>query len=205
MKYFNTLALTLVSAFAIMSFTHNSTGYSPGDEAIDFKLKSIDSKLVSLADYSDAKGFIVVFTCNHCPFAKMYEDRIIALDKKYKSLGYPVIAINPNDSVSYPDDSWTKMVKRAKEKGFTFPYLLDETQDIAKTYGAIKTPHIYLLHKEDSKLIVKYTGAIDDNHEYPEKVETKYLENALEELISGKEITMKSTKAVGCGIKWKKK
>src|SRR4051812_48792394 len=116
-----TIILTVLTAF--MAVTAFSQGYSVGDYAKDFKLKNVDGKMVSLADYKDAKGFIVIFTCNHCPFAKAYEDRIIALDKKYAPKGYPVIAINPNDPSVAPDDSYDKMIERAKEKGFTFPYL----------------------------------------------------------------------------------
>lgn len=198
------LPLLFTGILLSLAFTSSVNGYEPGSTAVDFKLKNIDKKQVSLADYKSAKGFIIVFTCNHCPFAKAYEDRIIALDAKYKKLGYPVIAINPNDSTSHPDDSWPEMVKRAKKKKFTFPYLYDETQEIAKAYGATKTPHIYLLHKENNALIVKYTGAIDDNSDDASKVKYKYLENALTELIAGKEVTVKTTKAIGCGIKWKK-
>jgi len=119
-----------------------SQGYNVGDNASDFKLKNVDGKFVSLSDYPDAKGFTVIFTCNHCPYAIAYEDRIIELDKKYKKLGYPVIAINSNDPEIAPDDSYDKMIVRAKEKGFTFPYLYDETQEVYRKYGAKRTPHI---------------------------------------------------------------
>lgn len=202
-KNINYVILTALAVIAL-AFTTAVTGLEPGSEAKDFKLKNTDGKQVALADYKSAKGFIIVFTCNHCPYAKAYEDRIIALDKKYKSLGYPVIAINSNDSAAYPDDSYPEMVKRAKKKKYSFPYLYDQSQDVAKTYGALKTPHIFLLHKENNKMMVKYTGAIDDNSDDVKKVTQKYLENALSELMAGKEITVKTTKAIGCGIKWKK-
>ncbi|MDP2174611.1 MAG: thioredoxin family protein [Bacteroidota bacterium] len=205
MKLTNITLLTLTAISAvILSFTFKSNGYEPGSEAMDFNLKNIDGKIFSLKDNKKAKGFIVVFTCNHCPYAVAYEDRIIALNNQYKKLGYPVIAINPNDSVAYPDDSYTNMIKRAKEKGFNFPYLLDESQEIAKSYGALKTPHVYLLKKVNKKLIVQYTGAIDDNYENANEVKEKYLENALNALIANKEVAVKTTKAIGCGIKWKK-
>ncbi len=195
----------LLTLFAIFIFSAAfAQGYSTGDKAIDFKLKNIDDKMVSLADNKDAKGFIVIFTCNHCPYAVAYEDRIIALDKAYKKKGYPVIAINPNDPTEYPSDSFDNMKVRAKEKGFTFPYLFDETQEIAKAYGATRTPHIYLLQKEKGDLVVKYIGAIDDNHQDESAVKTKFVENAIQELIDGKEVSMASTKAIGCSIKWKK-
>lgn len=196
----------LLPALAILlaSFTTAPSGYKVGDKAIDFKLKNIDEKMVSLTDFNDAKGFVVVFTCNHCPFAVKYEDRIIALDAKYSKLGYPVIAINPNDAVQYPEDDFASMQTRAKEKGFTFPYLLDETQEIAQAYGATRTPHIFILQKSESDYVVKYIGAIDDNADDASAVKVKYAENALDALLEGKDIVVPSTKAIGCGIKWKK-
>jgi peroxiredoxin len=196
-------ALALVS-LSIAAFTFSTSGYEPGAKAIDFSLKNVDGKMVSLSNFKKAKGYIVVFTCNHCPYAQLYESRIIALDKKYKELGYPVIAIMPNDTVNYPDDSYMEMVKRSRDKGFTFPYLIDETQNIAKAYGAMKTPHVYVLQKDGKDLFVKYTGAIDDNYEDAAKVTKKYLESAMDELISGKDVSVKTTKAIGCGIKWNK-
>ena len=184
----------------LMSFT-NPTGYKVGDKATDFKLKSVDNKMYSMSDYKDAKGFIVVFTCNHCPFAVKYEDRIIDLAKKYKSKGYILLAINPNDPAAQPDDSFELMQKRAKEKKFTFPYLFDEGQKIYPQYGATKTPHVFLL---DKNLVVKYIGAIDDNVEDAYQVKEKYLENAIAALEKGQEPTPNTTKAIGCSIKVKK-
>lgn len=181
-----------------------SNGYKIGDEATDFKLTNIDDKMVSLADYKDAKGFIVIFTCNHCPYAKAYEDRIIALDKKYKPLGYPVIAINPNDPTVQPEDSMDEMKKRAAEKGFTFPYLLDEGQKIYPQYGANKTPHVYLLNKENNKNIVKYIGTIDNNYQNADDADEHYVQNAVDALIAGKPIAKETTVAIGCTIKVKK-
>jgi len=189
-------ALVLATAFA-------PSGYNIGDKAIDFKLKNIDNKMVSLADYKDAKGFIVVFTCNHCPFAKAYEDRIIALDTKYKAKGYPVIAINPNDPTAVAEDNFETMQQRAKAKNYAFPYLVDETQNIAKTYGATRTPHVFVLQKSGTDYIVKYEGAIDDNSDDASAVKEKYVENAVDALLSGKPVTTTTTKAIGCGIKWK--
>jgi peroxiredoxin len=197
---------TILFALILLSsaFTLSINGYKVGDSAEDFKLKNVDGKEVSLAGYKDAKGFIVVFTCNHCPFAKAYEQRIIDLDNKYASKGYPVIAINPNDAVAYPDDSFENMVKRSKEKKYPFPYLMDETQYVAKQYGALKTPHIYILKKDKNALKVAYIGAIDDNSEDAAQVKTKYVENAVNELLAGKPVTVTETKAIGCGVKWKK-
>jgi len=189
-------ALVFATAFA-------PSGYNIGDKAIDFKLKNIDNKMVSLADYKDAKGFIVVFTCNHCPFAKAYEDRIIALDTKYRTKGYPVIAINPYDPTAVAEDNFETMQQRAKAKNYAFPYLVDETQNIAKTYGATRTPHVFVLQKSGTDYIVKYEGAIDDNSDDASAVKEKYVENAVDALLSGKPVTTTTTKAIGCGIKWK--
>lgn len=179
-------------------------GYHIGDAATDFKLKNIDGKFVSLADYKDAKGFLVIFTCNHCPYAVAYEDRIIALDKKYSKLGYPVIAINPNDPTVQPEDSFENMKKRAAEKGFTFPYLLDEGQKIYPEYGATKTPHVFLLNKENGKNIVKYIGTIDDNYDDATDVSERYVEKAVNALLVNKPIEKPNTVAIGCTIKVKK-
>jgi peroxiredoxin len=184
--------------------TNLEKGYKIGDIATDFKLKNIDDQFVSLADYKDAKGFIVIFTCNHCPYAIAYEDRIIALDKKYKSKGYPVIAINPNDPTVQPEDNFENMKKRAKEKGFGFPYLIDEGQKIYPQYGATKTPHVFLLNKENGKNIVKYMGTIDDNYEDASDVSVYYVEDAVDALIAGKPINTETTVAIGCTIKVKK-
>lgn len=181
-----------------------TAGYQVGDEATDFSLKNIDGNMVSLADYSNAKGFIVIFTCNHCPYAVAYEDRIIALDKTFAAKGFPVIAINPNDPAVQAEDSFEKMQIRAKEKGFTFPYLFDEGQKIYPQYGATRTPHVYILNKENGKNIVRYIGAIDNNYEDANDVSEKYVETAVNSLLEGKEITQNTTKAIGCSIKFKK-
>lgn len=178
--------------------------YKIGDEATDFKLKNIDNKYISLKDYTSAKGFIVIFTCNHCPYAKAYEDRIIALDLKYKELGYPVIAINPNDPIVQPQDNFIEMKKRAEEKGFTFPYLVDEQQKIYPQYGATKTPHVFILKKEGAKNIVKYIGAIDNNYEDVNDVTEYYVQDAVNSLLNNKEIKVPTTVAIGCTIKTKK-
>lgn len=181
-----------------------SAQYKIGDAATDFKLKNIDGKMVSLSNYSSAKGFIVVFTCNHCPYAKKYENRIIELDKKYKEQGYPVIAINPNNPAAQPEDGFKEMIARAKEKGFTFPYLVDEGQKIYPQYGATKTPHVFLLQKEGNKNIVKYIGAVDNNYEDPNDVSEYYVQDAVNALLAGEKIKTTKTVAVGCTIKVKK-
>ena len=143
---------TTVKEVAMTDKTETATvnkGYGIGDVATDFKLKDVNGKMVSLSDYKDAKGFVIIFTCNTCPFAVASEDRINALDKKYKEKGYPVIAINPNDPEVQPDDTYELMQAKAKDKNFSFPYLYDSSNSVYAMYGATKTPHVYLLKKED--------------------------------------------------------
>lgn len=193
--------LSLIGSSAIYA---GDGGFQVGDQATDFKLKNIDGKWVSLSDYPDAKGFIVIFTCNHCPYAKAYEERIVSLDKKYSKKGFPVIAINPNDPVAYPEDSFENMQLRAKEKGFTFPYLFDEDQSVFPAYGATRTPHTFVLSKQDSKMTVEYIGAIDDNYEDASKVSASYVENAVDALLAGNKPEVNMTKAIGCSIKVRK-
>lgn len=189
----------LISAFTLNKTTHK--GYEVGDVAEDFSLKNIDGKMVSLVDYKDAKGFIITFTCNTCPFAVMYEDRIQALNEKYAPKGYPVIAIMPNNIDVKPGDALPEMKKRAEEKGFTFPYLMDQGQNVYPKFGATKTPHIYILEKTNKGNVVKYIGAIDDNHRDASAVKVKFVENAVDALLNGKEVERKETKAIGCSIK----
>ncbi len=176
-------------------------GYKIGDVATDFELKNIDGKMVSMADYPDANGFIIIFTCNSCPYAVMYEDRIIELHNNYAPKGYPVIAINPNDADIKPSDSFENMQKRAMDKGFEFPYIFDEKQEIFPVYGAKKTPHVFLLSKEK---VVEYIGAIDDNAQNAASVSQKYVENAIAALERGEKPNPSTTKAIGCSIKIKK-
>lgn len=202
------LGVLAVAAIALVSTGFHSEapageGYEVGSVAKDFKLKNVDGKMVSLADYKDAKGFIVVFTCNTCPYAKMYEQRIDDLNKKYASKGYPVVAINPNDVTQKPDDSYDAMVTRAKEKSYSFAYLYDESQAVATMYGATRTPHIYILNKESNNLKVAYIGAIDNNAKDASAADTKYVEDAINNLLDGKAVETTSTKAIGCTIKWK--
>jgi len=194
------LILIMISAFTLEKITHGH-GYKVGDVAKDFSLENTDGNMVSMADYKDAKGFIITFTCNTCPFAVMYEDRIQALNEKYAAKGYPVIAIMPNNTAVKPGDALPEMKKRAEEKGFTFPYLMDKDQKVYPKFGAKKTPHIYILEKAEKGNIVKYIGAIDDNHSDASAVKVKYVENAVDALLMGEEVEQKETKAIGCSIK----
>lgn len=191
--------LTLV--ITLSSFVGDGHGYHIGDIATDFSLENIDGKMVSLADYKEAKGYIVIFTCNTCPYAVLYEDRIVALDKKYSSKGYPVVAIMPNNVSKKPGDSMENMQQRAEDKGFTFPYLIDAKLEISPKYGATKTPHVYLLEKTDKGNVVRYIGAIDDNYKDAASVNTKYVEKAVDALLDGREIKQTETRAIGCTIR----
>ena len=173
----------------------------PGAFAPAFDLKNVDGEMISPESYPDAKGFILVFTSNTCPYAKKYEDRLIALDKKFAPQGYPVIAINPNSPDFSSGDSYEKMQKKAKTKGFSFPYLFDEGQKITDQYGARVTPHIFLLNKENSGLKVVYTGALDNDTEDVNPNKTLYVENAIASLEAGNQIEVASTKAIGCTVK----
>lgn len=190
----------LILISSLFLFTHNH-GYKVGDVATDFSLSNTKGEMVSLADYADAKGFIVVFTCNTCPYSVAYEDRINALDAKYKSKGYPVIAINPNDPAARTGESLDDMKTRAAEKGFTFPYLQDKGQHIYPKYGATRTPHVFILEKQEKGSVVQYIGAIDDSSRNPKKVKQRYVEDAVDALLAGQQPKVTTTKAIGCSIK----
>lgn len=196
--------LIMVLLVVISGIAKAQTSYKIGDIATDFNLKNVDNKMISMANYKEAKGFFVIFHCNQCPYSKAYENRIIALNAKYASKGLPVITINPNDPAINPEDSFEKMKIRAKQEKYTFPYLVDDTQEIAKAYGAKATPHVYLLKKTDEGLVVSYAGAIDNDTENVNDAKIKYAENAADALLAGKEIELAQTKAIGCSIKWKK-
>jgi peroxiredoxin len=200
MKRLILMAFLLVSGVAFAQ----TEGYKVGDVVKDFSLKNVNNKMVALADYKDAKGFIVVFTCNTCPVAKSYQDRIAALNATYAVKGYPVVAINPNDAGAVPEESFEKMQALATEKKFDFPYLLDPDHVVTKRFGATRTPHVFVLNKTDKGNVVEYIGAIDNDPEEANSTKIDYAKNAVNELSAGKKPVIASTKAVGCGIKWKK-
>lgn len=176
------------------------TPYEVGDRAENFSLKNVDGSMVSLTKYKKAKGYIVVFTCNHCPYAQLYERRVIELHKKYADLGFPVVAINPNSPEVVPEDSFEEMQKRAKQKKYPFDYLFDEEQTVYPKFGASRTPHVFVL---DSTLLVRYIGAIDDNPENPDDVKTHFVENAVDALLRSQAPDPDFTRAVGCTVKKK--
>jgi peroxiredoxin len=178
--------------------------YKIGEDVSEFRLKNVDGGYVALADFVAARGVAVVFTCNHCPFAKAYEERIIALDRYCTEHGWKMIAINPNDPAQVPEDSFENMQRRAEEKQYRFPYLFDDAQEVAKAFGASRTPHVFLLKNGGSSFTVEYIGAIDDNVDHPEQVRDKYVEGAINAIAAGARPDTPMTRAVGCTIKWKK-
>lgn len=217
MKYFGLFGLVLFSAFYFRLYKFenfrtkenrfpekkSSIVLGIGDEVNDFTLRSINGKNYSLAAYPSAKGFIIVFASNYCPFSKSYEDRLLALDKKYSLKLYPVIAINPNDPQAYEEEKLENMQATSKEKGFTFSFLIDEKQQVAKNFGATRTPHVFIVKKENGKYIIKYSGAIDDNPQDPAGITKNYVEDALTNILENKPVTNQQTKPIGCAIKWK--
>ncbi|HEY8513238.1 MAG TPA: thioredoxin family protein [Cyclobacteriaceae bacterium] len=202
MKKKKNLLLLTAALAALMAFTP-PRGYELGDRVENFKLKNVDGKMVSLADYKDQKGVILIFDCNTCPYSKAYNDRIIALHKKYEPKGFPVITINANDPNMSPGDSFDEMVARAKSKNYTFPYLFDETQEVARAFGATNTPHVYLLAKSGNDFVVSYIGAIDNSPQKADAADKRYVEDAIEALLAGKAVPTQKTRAVGCGIKYR--
>jgi peroxiredoxin len=200
MKILKSIVVLIVVGF-LTAFTLKTvdTNYKIGDTIEDFSLMNTDDLMVSLSDYKDAKGFIIIFTCNTCPYSVANEDRIIGLDRKYKKRGFPVIAINPNDPIAVPNESFEKMKVRVQEKGFTFPYLQDEGQKVYPKFGATKTPEVYIVTQNDLK--VQYIGAIDNSSRDASAVTEKYVENALDALLTGEKIEKTTTRAIGCSIK----
>lgn len=192
----------LLIALALL-FCIEGYSYEIGDLVSDFTLKNFDGKMVSLSDYNSSKGVIIIFDCNTCPYSKAYNQRIIDLNKKYASQGYPVITINPNDPELSPGDSFKEMASNAKKKQYSFPYLVDESQDVARKFGASNTPHVFVLKKENKDFRVAYIGTIDNNSRDASSADKKYVEEAVDALLTNKPVTTSRTKAIGCGIKWK--
>jgi peroxiredoxin len=202
----NTLVLAVFAA-AIwglsVSVTSSHAHPSTEKEIPDFTLRNVDGRRISTADFPDAKGFAVVFTCNHCPFAKLYTGRFNDLHQKYAPLGVPLLAINSMDSLVYEEESFELMQARAGEAGFQFPYLHDAGQAVGKAFGAEHTPHAFVVWKAAGKWVVKYSGAIDDNGEEPEKA-TPFIAKAIDELLAGKKVSMPETESFGCRIFYRK-
>jgi len=189
----------IISASLLLQFKPN-----PDKVVSDFSLRNVDNKFVSLKDYPNAKGFIIVFTCNHCPFAKLYPPRLNELNTKYSSQGVPLIAISSTDTIQYDEDVFANMVSKAQKEKFNFPYLYDGEQAVAKNFIAQKTPHAFVIWKKHGEWVVKYDGAIDDNGAEPDKVQEHYVADAVESLLHHKKIKTKSTKSIGCQIYFRK-
>ena len=195
-----------ILAFSLIMplLSYGMTPYKAGDQAADFKLKNVRGEMISLSEIDDARGFILTFWCNTCPVVKKYESRLIDLHKEFNSKGFPVIAINSNDKTSSPGDSYEEMQKLAKSKGYDFQYLYDESQEVARSYGATNTPHVYLLARKDGKLVVQYVGAIDNNSDNASAADKHYLRDAVNSLLKNEPVSVTGTKAVGCSLKWEK-
>lgn len=175
--------------------------YGIGDVVANFQLKSLDGRMISLSDFSNQKGVIVIFTCNHCPFSKAYEDRISALHGRFAGQGYPVLAINPSDPKSYEEDRSERLREQASAKGYGYSYLLDDSQTVARAFGASRTPQAFVLKNDGGKFTVQYLGALDDNPQDPAHVTKHYLEDAVSSLLAGKSVAPATTRPVGCVIK----
>jgi len=193
---------TLFSALLFLSFFASlSAQYDIGDRVDDFSLKTTSGDMVSMSDYPDAEGYIIIFTCNHCPYAIAYEDRIIKLHKDMAPKGYPVIAISPNDPKVQAEDSFEQMKIRAKDKAFPFPYAIDEGQKVYPKFGAERTPHVFLVDKDR---VLQYIGAIDNNYKSADAADEHYLRDAIAALEKGEKPSPAVTKAIGCTIKTSK-
>lgn len=167
----------------------------PGQKAPRFELFGVDYRYHSMEMYPDAKAFVLMFTCNHCPVAKAYEDKLIALAKQYQPRGIQFLAINPNPADMQAQDGFPQMRKRAEEKGFPYPYLYDETQKTARAYGATVTPHIFVVGPDREIL---YEGAVDNRHDDPQ-----YLASALDAILAGESAPQKTTAEWGCTVKYR--
>ncbi len=171
-----------------------------GDRCPDFNLKSVDNKYYSPASFRDKKIIVVIFSCNHCPYVQAYEDRIKEIQTDYASRGVKILAVNSNDETRYEDDSFEGMIERARTKVFNFPYLRDEEQTAAKSFGATHTPEVFVF---DEKRLLVYHGKIDDNWREEQKVKSRYLREAIDEILEGMEVSVPETFSIGCTIKWK--
>jgi peroxiredoxin len=176
------------------------TNLKVGDKAIAFKLIGVDDQQHSLSDYAGKGVVAVIFSCNHCPYVRAWEDRMVQIQADYSNRGVQLVTINANDASKYPDDSFPKMKERAREKHFNFPYLRDETQEVARAYGAERTPEVFLF---DRGGVLRYHGAIDDNYDDPKAVKVHYLRDALDAVLAGRSVQIAETRPVGCTVKWK--
>jgi peroxiredoxin len=194
---------SLLALAASLAMAGGAFGLNIGDKAPStaVKMKNVDGSDMSIADVAGKQGTLVMFSCNHCPFVKAWQGRIASIGNAAKASGIGVIVINSNDPTSYPEDSYAEMQKRAKDLGFTFPYVVDATSDVARSFGATRTPEAFLFDK-DGKLV--YHGAIDDSKE-ADQVTKHFLQDAIDAAVAGKAVPVTETKFVGCGIKFRGK
>lgn len=172
-----------------------------GDSIVPFRLRNVDESWVDSQDWlKGARGSVVIFSCNHCPYVQAWEGRMIQLGKDYQPRGVRFVLINANDAIKYPEDSFSEMGKRANAKGFPFPYVHDEDQSVARAFGASRTPEVFLF---DGGGMLQYHGRIDDQYEDPIAVRSPDLRDALEALLSGRTPDRPETPLIGCTIKWK--
>ena len=172
----------------------------PGDAAPDFALPGVDGKTHTLVEYKDKPLLLVAFWCNHCPYVQAWEGRMIDLGRRYAPKGLQVVLINSNDARAYPEDRLESMVQRAREKGYPFPYLVDESQEVAHSYGALVTPHP-MLFGADRKLL--FQGKIDNDHQHAERAKEKYLERAIEQALQHQPVQPAELTVAGCTVKWR--
>ena len=199
------IILFLILIGFLLGFTGNNNPPSSviGKTVNDFSLKSTNNTLYSLNKFKTAKGFIIVFTCNHCPFARLYTKRLNDLNTKYIALGVPLLAINSMDSVMYEEETFESMERKVLDEKIKFPYLQDADQSVGKNFNASRTPQAYIIWKETNNWVIKYSGAIDDNGEHSEKA-TPFLVNALEELLKGRPVSDPENPSIGCRINYRK-
>jgi peroxiredoxin len=172
-----------------------------GDSAPYFSLRGTDGRIHSIADFAGAPAMVVIFTCNHCPYAQAYEQRIVELAKEFQPLGAKFVAVCANDANGYPEDDFPQMVEKAKTLNLPFPYLHDENQVMAQAYDAACTPEVYLFDREHR---LQYHGRIDDNYREPSQVTRQDLKEALASVLEGQTPQLQLTPAIGCSIKWKR-
>ncbi len=193
-------SIFIMMSFLLLGFNNEET---KGKIVKDFSLLNIDGNMVSLSEYPDARGFIIVFTCNHCPFAKLYPKRMNELSSKYSVIGVPLIAISSTDTAQFEEDTYSRMIKKSEAENFNFPYLFDGEQTVAKNFNAQRTPHAFVIWKENNEWVIKYNGAIDDNGADPGKVNNNYVAEAIDALLNGNEVKLKETKSIGCQIQFR--
>ncbi|TAE33561.1 MAG: thioredoxin family protein [Cytophagales bacterium] len=196
------VALSLVATLS-MAQTPVAKGYAVGDVVADFQVRNIDNQFIALNKYANQKGIVVVFMANHCPFAKAYEDRLMAIHNRFAPQGFPVLAVQASDVAAYPEDAYETVQSRSRERGFPFPYTIDEIQAVARAFGATRTPQVFVLTVANGKFVVRYSGAIDDNPQDAAGVQKRHLEDALNSLLAGQSVTTNTTRPIGCAIKWK--